>query len=71
MLTFCLITPGDLAILMAGTGTTSVTSPARSRGMGTATRPRLGGLNRSADMFVLLSWEQSTQYSRHPRWIAT
>jgi hypothetical protein len=43
MLTFCLIAPGDPAILMAGTGTTSVTSPARSRGMGTATRPRLGG----------------------------
>jgi hypothetical protein len=30
MLTLCLITPGDLAILMAGTGTTPVTSPARS-----------------------------------------
>jgi hypothetical protein len=30
MLTSCLIAPGDLAILMAGTGTTSVTSPARS-----------------------------------------
>jgi hypothetical protein len=41
MLTLCLITPGDLAILMAGTGTTSVTSPARSCGMGTVTRPRL------------------------------
>jgi hypothetical protein len=37
----CLITPGDLAILMAGTGTTSVTSPAESGGMGTVTRPRL------------------------------
>jgi hypothetical protein len=41
MLTFCLITPGDLAILMAGTVTTSVTGLARSCGMGTATRPRL------------------------------
>jgi hypothetical protein len=30
MLTFCLIAPGDLAILTAGTGTTSVTSPATS-----------------------------------------
>jgi hypothetical protein len=41
MLTFCLITPGDLAILMAGIGTTSVTGRARSCGMGTVTRPRL------------------------------
>jgi hypothetical protein len=37
----CLITPGDLAILVAGTDTASVTSPARPYGMGTGTRPRL------------------------------
>ena len=36
-----LITPGDLPILMAGTGTTSVTGQASSCGMGTVTRPRL------------------------------
>ena len=42
MLTLCLITPGDLAILTAGLGTTTVTSPDRSCGMGTVTRPRLG-----------------------------
>ncbi len=30
MLTLCRIALGDLAILMAGTGTTLVTSPARS-----------------------------------------
>ena len=42
MLTLCLITPGGLAIATAGTGTASVTSPARSCGMGTVTRPRLG-----------------------------
>jgi hypothetical protein len=41
MLTLYLITPGDLAIMMAGTGTTSATSPARPRGMGTVTMPRL------------------------------
>jgi hypothetical protein len=32
MLTLGLIAPGDLAILMAGTGTTSVTSPGRRHG---------------------------------------
>jgi len=41
MLTTCLITPGDLAILMAGTGTTLAASPARMCGMGTVTRPSL------------------------------
>ena len=30
MVTLCLITPGDMAILMADTGTTPVISPARS-----------------------------------------
>ncbi len=39
MLTLSLITPGGLPILMAGTGTTSVTGPARPCGMGTVTRP--------------------------------
>jgi len=28
---------------------------------------KVGRLNRSAEMFVLLSWEQSTQHFRHPR----
>jgi hypothetical protein len=41
MLTFCLIAPGDLSILMAGTGTAAVTDPARAHGTGTVTRPRL------------------------------
>ena len=67
MLTLCLITPGDLAILMAGTGTTSVTSPARSVRHGYCDEAKVGRLNRSADMFVLLSEEQSTQHFRHPR----
>ena len=53
MLTLCLIAPGDLAILMAGT-----TQDADTQGW---------PLNRSADMSVLLSWEEPTQYSRHPR----
>ena len=66
MLTLCLITPGDLAILMAGTGTTPVTSPATSSAWGLR-RGQGWRLNRSADMFVLLSWEQSTQRVRHPR----
>jgi hypothetical protein len=54
MLTLCLITPGDLAILMAGTGTTSVLGPARSGGMGSVTGQGWR-LNRSTEMFVLLS----------------
>jgi hypothetical protein len=41
MLTLGLITPGDLAILMAGTGTTIADQPGQVVGMGTVTRPRL------------------------------
>ena len=66
MLTLCLITLGDLAILMADTGTTSVTIPARRYGMGTVTRQGWR-LNRSADMFVLLAGEQPIQRFLHPR----
>jgi hypothetical protein len=39
MLTLGLIYRGRLATLMGGTGTASVTSPARSCGTGTVTRP--------------------------------
>ena len=54
MLRLCLITPGDLAILMAGTGTTLVTSRAHVCGVRAVPRPGWR-LNRSADMFVLLT----------------
>jgi hypothetical protein len=67
MLTFCLITPGDLAILLAGTGTTPVTRPGQVARHGYCDEAKVGRLNPAADMFVLLSWEQSTQLSRHPR----
>jgi hypothetical protein len=30
-------------------------------------KAKVGRLNRSADMLVLLSWAQSTQHCRHPR----
>jgi hypothetical protein len=67
MLTFCLITLGDLAILLAGAGTTSVASPGQVARHGYCDEAKVGRLNSSVDMFVLLSWEQSTQHSRHPR----
>jgi hypothetical protein len=48
MLTLCVVTTGDLAILTAGTGATPV--------CGMRAMPRPGWrLNRSADMFVLLT----------------
>src|ERR1700684_71796 len=40
--------------------------PGQGVGMGPVTSQGWR-LNRSADMFVLLSWEQSTQHLRHPR----
>src|ERR1700722_14775394 len=40
--------------------------PGQVVGMGTVTSQGWR-LNRSADVFVLLSWEQSTQHLRHPR----
>jgi hypothetical protein len=66
MLTLYLITPDGLAILTGGYRYHVGDRPARSCGMGTVTG-RGWLLNRSADMFVLLSWEQPTQHSRHPR----
>ena len=67
MLTFCLITLGDLAIPLAGTGTLPVPSPGQVAPHGYCDEAKVGWLNPAADMFVLLSWEQSTQHSRHPR----
>ena len=55
MLTPCLTTPGDLAILTGAYRCHIGDQSARSFGMGTVTGPRLGRLNRSADMLVLLS----------------
>ncbi|HEY2306667.1 MAG TPA: hypothetical protein VGI05_12375 [Streptosporangiaceae bacterium] len=43
MLTLRLVTPGDLAILMAGTGTTSVTGQARSVRHGYCDEAKAGG----------------------------
>jgi len=43
MLTLCLTTPGDLTILMAGYRCHIGDQSAMSCGMGTVTRPRLGG----------------------------
>jgi len=67
MLTLCLTTPGDLAILMGGyrchIGDLSAQVVRHEYG----DEARVGRLNRSADMFVLLSWEQPTQHLRHPR----
>jgi len=60
MLTVCLITPGDVANLLGGYRYHTGDQP------GHVVRPRycdeakVGRLNRSADVFVLLSWD-----SRH------
>jgi hypothetical protein len=51
MLTLCLIYRGRLAILLGGY----------------CDEAKVGRLNRSADMFVLLLWEQATQHFCHPR----
>jgi hypothetical protein len=66
MLTLCRIAPGDLAILMAGYRCHIGDQSGQVVGMGTVTSQGWR-LNRSADVFVLLSWEQSTQHLRHPR----
>jgi len=67
MLTPCLTTPSDLAILMGpyryGTGD----QPGQVVRHGYCDEAKVGRLNRSADMLVLLSWEQPTQHFRHPR----
>ena len=66
MLTLGLFTLGGLAILMDGYHYHAGDRPARSWGTGTVTSQGWP-LNRSSDMLVLLSWEQSAQHSRHPR----
>jgi hypothetical protein len=67
MLTFCLVTPGGLAILMGRYRYHIGDRPGQVARHGYCDKAMVGRLNRSADMFVLLSWEQLTQHSRHPR----
>jgi hypothetical protein len=67
MLTFCLIAPGGLAILMGGYRYHIGDRPGQVARHGHCDEAKAGRLNRSADMSVLLAWEQSTQHSRHPR----
>ena len=67
MLTLCLVTPGDLAILMGEYRYHIGDQPGQVVRHGYCDEAKVGRLNRSADMFVLLSWEQSTQRFRHPR----
>ncbi len=67
MLTLGLTTPGDLAILMGSYRYRIGDQSARSCGYGYCDEVKVGRLNRSADTFVLLSWEQPTQHLRHPR----
>ena len=62
MLTLCLITPGDLAILLGGYRYYTGDQLGHVMRHGYCDGPGLGRLNRSADMFVLLLWEQSTQH---------
>jgi probable phosphoglycerate mutase len=60
MLTVCLITPGDLAILLSGYRYHTGDQPGRAVRHAHRDEAKVGRLNRSADMFVLLSWD-----SRH------
>ncbi len=54
MLTLCLITPGDLAILLGGYRCHTGDQPGHVVRHGYCDEAKLGRLNRSADMFVLL-----------------
>ena len=67
MPTFCLIIPGGLAFLTGGYRYHIGNQPGQVVRHGYCGEAKVGRLNRSADMFVMLSWEQSTQHSRHPR----
>src|SRR3974390_2654649 len=63
----CLTAPGGLAILIGGYRYHIGDRPGQVVRRGYCDEDRAGPLNRSADMLVLLSWEQPTQHSRHPR----
>ena len=67
MLTVCLITPGDLAILLGGYRYHTGDQPGHVVRHEYFDEAKVGRLNRSADMFVLLLWEQATQHFCHPR----
>ena len=67
MLTLCLTTRGDLAVQMGAYRYRIGDQPGRFVRHGYGDGAKVGRLNRSADMFVLLSWERSTQHFRHPR----
>ena len=67
MLTLCLIYRGRLAILLGGYQYHTGDQPGHVGRQGYCDEAKVGRLNRSADMFVLLLWEQSTQHLCHPR----
>ena len=62
MLTLCLIYRGRLAILLGGYQYRTGDQPGHVVRHGYCDEAKIGRLNRSADMFVLLLWEQSTQH---------
>ena len=55
MLTLCLIRLGDLAILMGGYRYHTGDQPGQVMRHGHCDKSKVGRLNRSADLFVLLS----------------
>src|SRR4029077_10996468 len=59
--------PGGLTILMGGHRYRTGDQPGQVMRHGHRDKAKIGRLNRSTDMLVLLSWEQSTQHCRHPR----
>jgi len=67
MLTFYVIVSGDPGHPDGGYGHHIGYQPGQVARHGYCDEAKVGRLNRSADMFVLLSWEQSTQHSHHPR----
>ena len=67
MLTLCLITPSDLAILLGEYRYHTGDHRGHVVRHGYCDEAKVGRLNRSADMLVLLSWAQPTQHCRHPR----
>jgi hypothetical protein len=70
MLTLGLATPGDPAILMGPYRYRLGDQPGQVVRHGYGDEAKVGRLNRSADVLVLLSWEQPAQHLRHPRWTA-
>src|SRR5215472_1982897 len=63
----CLTAPGDLAILIGGYRYHIGDRPGQVVRHAYCDKAKVGPLNRSTDLFVLMSWEQSTQPSRHTR----